>query len=802
MRLGAVSHFNQGWSPAILPFAREMGVGLLRDGVSWGRIEPSAGRFVFEGGASLYPETLEKAGIEQIVVFGRPEAHVDGGATPYTERGRAAFAEFVAAVLERFPSIDAVEIGNEFNGQNFVSGPVKAAGYGARAGHYADLLEAVHERIADDFPRVAILGGATHSVPVGYLRDTFERGALAHSDGVAVHPYTSKPEHLGEHLALLRAAMGRDLQPIYVTEFGQAFDAPEDAPAYLAKMVAVMSAAGVEAATWYALREQPWFPNMELLGHDGARTPAGESFAFMQRLLARGDAVEVSPDGLTHAFRFGDRAMMLWGAEREAALAPGAVAYSASGERLDGAPRLSDDEPLVVIADRPIALGREVRLGASPVVGDSFHQFDVTNAADGSARFEGPWSWHALRGDGRMAELVTAEGGERPGEIWKPYLGGGPFRHPLLASETGVRPVEFGDGANPATRFDVLERFTAPEAMTVSIRGEWDVSPETVDGVDLTVLVGGERVWRGVVRDALDLALDGLAVARGEAIDFVLGVNRDSEGDMTERRIRILRDEPELGPQVGGDGAAAPQPEPRPEPAPARNAPPVVEVDDLVLRPGAVRRLEKHVRVEDADGDAAQRYEIEDPSGGARVLMAGRAVDAEDGHVLDAGDLGALAVGLGASGEAETLRLRAHDGTRWGAWDSFELRPSAPRPPAAASPEPAAPSAEARDVVLAPGERVALADLLDLTAGDAPLRSFQIRDAAGGPSLWLDGAGGVDAAVDASGGRFFGTNALARLRVQGDDRPSSHAMSVQALDGESRSAWESFTVTTSLDDIA
>ena len=559
MDLGAVSHFNQGWPVKILPDAVEIGVDLVRDGVSWSRIEVAPGEFRFEGTAGLYPEILRDAGIEPIVVFGRPRAHVDGGETPHTDAGRAAFAEFVAAVLERFPSIGTIEIGNEFNGDNFVSGPVETAGYTERAGHYVDLLRAVHDRVADAFPDVRILGGATHSVPVGYLRDTFELGALELSDGIAVHPYTSVPEELGEHLAILRDAMGDRPQPIYVTEFGQAFESAEDAPAYLAKMVAVMSAAGVEAATWYALREQRWFPNMELMGKDGVPTPAGESFAFMQDLLGRGDAVEVSPDELTRAFRFGDRAMMLWGAAREVELAPGAAAYTAAGKRIAGPLTLGRDEPVVVVADGPIALGRTVRLGETAVVGDSFLQFDVTNAADGSRRFEGPWSWHELRGDGRMAELVTMEGGSRKGEVWRPYLGG-EDRHPILVHEQSVRPVDYSDGANPRARYAVVERFTASEAMTVTISGEWDVSARTRDGVDLTILAGGREVWSGVIEDERELTLGGVAVAEGEAIDFVLGTNRDSHGDLTRRHIQILREGPapeeDAQPAPGAQGRA------------------------------------------------------------------------------------------------------------------------------------------------------------------------------------------------------------------------------------------------------
>ena len=161
-------------------------------------------------------------------------------------------------------------------------------------------------------------------------------------------------------------------------------------------------------------------------GHPSANQPVAFAGASLSRRdcrcsrrgAARLVALDVSPDDLTHAYAFGREAMMPWGAPREVELAPGAVAYSATGARLQGPIALDEDEPLIVLSGHRLDLGRTVDLGETEVVGDTFLQFDVTNARDGSERFEGPWSWHERRaGDDRTRELVTAEGGERPGDI-------------------------------------------------------------------------------------------------------------------------------------------------------------------------------------------------------------------------------------------------------------------------------------------------------------------------------------------------------------------------------------------------
>jgi hypothetical protein len=614
MKLGATTRFSQSEPLKWLSSAQDIGVDLVRDGVVWSKIEYAPGKYEFEGNNVLYPETLDAAGVDLILLFGRPQAYADGGATPYTDAGRAGFAKFVSAVLDRFPSVTKIEIGNEFNGNNFVSGPVKKAPYRERDDYYVELLKAVHDKLEQTHPDVEILGGAAHSVPVGYLRNTFELGALDYSDGIAVHPYTSAPEHIGNHIALLKAAMGNQQQPIYVTEFSQPFDSREEAAPYLIKMSAAMAAAGVEAATWFMLRETDRWANRELIDRDGNPTAAGNAFSFMQDVLNRGNAVDVSPeDGLARAIRFGETAMVLWGVERDVTLSNGARAYSAEGELLGGPIALDPSTPIIVLSSNAVRLGTSVKLKAQDVVGDSFLQFDVTNTEDGSESFEGPWSWHYKRGDGLMSELVTVEGGQRDGSIWKPYLGDEGL-HPILATETNLRPIDFSNGNQIKARYSVVERFEADQAMTVSIEGTWDVGDGTKDGIDLTVFAGGERIFTKVIRDAYTLNLRDIDLAAGDTIDFEVGVNVNSTGDMTQRSIQIIR----TGEGAGDDEPAPPEP---PAPPPGdNNAPVIVKTPSTVrLDEGDSKSYLLSKYFADPDGDAL-RYTITDGPGYGDII--------------------------------------------------------------------------------------------------------------------------------------------------------------------------------------
>ena len=251
----------------------------------------------------------------------------------------------------------------------------------------------------------------------------------------------------------------------------------------------------------------------------------------------------------------------------------------------------------------------------------------------------------------------------------------------------------------------------------------------------------------------------------------------------------------------GGASDPEPRPEPRPEPQPdppvAENDAPTVEVDDYAMAPGKYHRLVKRVDYDDADGDRAVRFEIDGPRDGGRVRIEGRDVDAADGHVFDADGLRTLTIQFDASGEDQTYRLRAHDGEDWGAWDAFTISAKGGDAERKPEPEPEGDvlSVAVDDIVLKVGERMRLADAMEVVTDGDPLHAAQIVDADGGPALWMARKGGIDA----SDGAWMGVNGLDRLYVEADDRASVREMRIQVADGEDRSAWETFTVTTEWD---
>jgi Ca2+-binding RTX toxin-like protein len=548
MELGAVTHFAKGWRPSLIEGALDIGAMTLRDGINWESVERSKGEYDFSVPQLAYLDGAATEGVDVTLVFNWGNVLYDGGFTPYTEAGRAAFADFIVATLDHYDSIKSIEIGNEFNGNNYIDGPVLTAGYALRDDYYAALIDAVYDKVKATHPDVTVLGGATHSVPVGYLKSLFEHGVLGKLDGIAIHPYTSSPEQLADHLGLLRDAMGGADKRIAVTEFGQAFDDISDAPAYLLKMVSVMAANDVDAAHWYALAEQSAHPNMQLVGRSGVPTLTGDAFRFVQQqLLGAGEASDVSPDDLTYAYQFGTKALVLWGEQQKVSFHVPVQVYDASGKPIASFFGILDpDEPVIVLSDAELEFGNNVVVEKSALVADSLHQFDVTNDAGQATSFEGPWSYYALSDTGKLKELTTMDGGTRAGEPWFPYIGDVNMR-PLMVTSTGVNPVDFSKGGNAGGRRDVIERYTASEDMVVRVYGQWDVQDGSADGVLLRVMHNGVELLRKSIDNSSNgyqyqLDLGGIGLNASDTLDFIVSTNTTPKGgDLTERRIQIFK---------------------------------------------------------------------------------------------------------------------------------------------------------------------------------------------------------------------------------------------------------------------
>ncbi|MCJ2184498.1 hypothetical protein MTR62_17635 [Novosphingobium sp. 1949] len=544
MDLGTQTHFGQGWGTGLLAALEELGVDAIRDSIPWAQVETRRGTYDFTIAKASWLDAALDAGLAVSLTFAQTNPLYDKGYTVYTDAGRAAFAQFVVATLKAYPNVSAIEIGNEYNSNSFVTGPILKASAQLRDDYYAKLLAAVDDALDAAGIAVEIVGGATHSIPVDYYADLAELGALDHLDAISIHPYTTEPEQFADQIALLRSVVGEDIA-IRVTEFGDQFESLADAPAYLAKMIAVMGDAGIASASWYALAKQAWYTNMELWEQDsGTASPAGDTFAFLEPLVQNGAAItRVDSASSIYFYTLGDNAALVWGTARAMTLGAGVEVYDLAGNRLSGFDgTLSFDTPVVLVAAGGFDPA-SVHFGTSAVIADSYTDFDL-GATLGSTDAAQGWSYFAQSGTGKLVELVTMGGGMSSGELWTPYLGASWLR-PLRVTATSIAPVDFSGGTKASARYEVVERYTFDEAGTFTLSGHYDVADASDDGVFLTVLVDGRAIYSAHIYDTangnvLDFALEHLSFAAGDTVDFVVSSGANAKNDATERRIQIV----------------------------------------------------------------------------------------------------------------------------------------------------------------------------------------------------------------------------------------------------------------------
>lgn len=397
MDLGVNTHFDQGWPVAALDQVKASGAMGIRDGLGWSKIEKAPGRYSFTPATSGWLDQACARGLSVMLTLTPRNRLYDGWQTVHTETGRRAFGAFAAAVARRFPCVTAFEIGNEING-HALKGPIVQA----MPGGYVAIVGAVREALGPGGPK--LLSGSSLSVAIGFFDRLFGAGLLPLVDGVVVHPYLGVPEQLPVQLYRLRAAMARYAgggKAVYASEFGFYYPTRDAAPPHAIKMIALLSAAGVERSDWYALRDERWYPNMGLFAGQAAN-PALDSFrTATNRLLGAGRARRVDVgDPLTFVYRFGEGPQILWASGRAIRWSdPAARAWDSRGRPVRLPDRLTGD-PVIVEAGARFTLG-PVEVVADTLIDGIGGRWTAALTRSGAAPVPlewMDWNWTSYRG--------------------------------------------------------------------------------------------------------------------------------------------------------------------------------------------------------------------------------------------------------------------------------------------------------------------------------------------------------------------------------------------------------------------
>ncbi len=530
--LAAASNFGHGWVPMLFNQAVQLGVTDFRDIIYWQSVEREPGVFAFDKPETTYAKEIGAVGGHMSLTVNWGNEFYDDGHTPYTQEGRAALGKFVSEALDKFPEINAVEIGNEFNGQNFVSGPILDIKREDRAAIYFEILRSVYLEVKAHHPEVEVLGGAVHSIPAGYLWALLDLGGADYMDALVLHPYTTQPEQLMRQIAVLRRHPKARALPIQVTEFGH--QSRTVAPGFLVRTYCALALSGVERVVWYPLsdRGDELQPLIDPL--NGRPTAVGRAFAFVQNNLAGLPVKDVSPDPYTYACLFGESHLVIWGEPRAVGIADDVDAANATGVKLDPVLlRLSMTEPLLISSENPIVIGENVQLEASDIIADSYHQFAFPEDGDEKVPAD-PFLRFAQRGE-RSIPLVTMPGQESSGTIWTPYLGNRYIRPSRLTAESTVIT---GAGEDAV---EIVHRYTADHQEAVAVEASWEPSGQGGGGIDITIQAGGHTLLEKTgVKTLEKVSLPNIELSSGENLDFIVGPGPESDRSLVAYRI-VLR---------------------------------------------------------------------------------------------------------------------------------------------------------------------------------------------------------------------------------------------------------------------
>lgn len=218
-----------GWSNDLLDQAEIIGVKHIRDGYEWSGVEATKG--VYTGMQSSIQNFMNKISEHNMTICittGFNNQYYDNGATPYTDAGRQAYANFSKSFYDLYGLDQSQDMYNEFWGPQFGD-----RGDGPADGlpkYYAPLLKTIYTTIKAEYPEAVLHFCVGHD---DWYEELASLGALEYCDIINTHYYPSYSRtgtvsieesihEFDDHLKEVMAKYAPDKldAPIWVTETG------------------------------------------------------------------------------------------------------------------------------------------------------------------------------------------------------------------------------------------------------------------------------------------------------------------------------------------------------------------------------------------------------------------------------------------------------------------------------------------------------------------------------------------------------------------------------------------------------
>lgn len=222
---GKQTYVESTWPLApTVPLVTGLGIDQIRDETTWTSVERVAGEYSVPDFAENLSDAAQANDLHMMFVasYGNPRAYggdMDGPMSPpTTAEGKNAFVTYINTVLDANPTIDKVEVWNEFNR------PRRNTSNCQSGACYADLVKAVWEGVKPEHPSVKIVAGNTAGIPMNWFADFIDAGGLRYTDVISTHGYAANVDDLRNGIRgldrLIRTHNGGKSKSIIVSEVG------------------------------------------------------------------------------------------------------------------------------------------------------------------------------------------------------------------------------------------------------------------------------------------------------------------------------------------------------------------------------------------------------------------------------------------------------------------------------------------------------------------------------------------------------------------------------------------------------
>lgn len=223
-KLGVCVHLSNpptyypAWKPSVLPLARAVGAGTIRDDLFLENFTAGGG-FTTPATVSnmitlAAKNSLSFLGIADFAGTYSPA----GGGFPQTTSQMSTYGSQIASFLTKNPTVKKVEIWNEYNqGMGMLPSQPRTGT------SYAKMLPYVYGIVKRIHPSVTVIVGATAQYDSTWWREFFAAGGGSYADAFSFHPYGASESELSTFIADIRALSVKytgSAKPVAITETG------------------------------------------------------------------------------------------------------------------------------------------------------------------------------------------------------------------------------------------------------------------------------------------------------------------------------------------------------------------------------------------------------------------------------------------------------------------------------------------------------------------------------------------------------------------------------------------------------